>query len=678
MMIRDRLGRFELRSELGRGGFADVYLAFDPERGEEVALKVYRLSLADPEALEAEKRGVELQKELAAVAPQVARIHDFGNDDGYYWVAMEYVPGTDLSRVLEKGALSEERALGIAGQVCRMLEVCHGHEVPATAEGGGTKGVVHGDIKPENLRLQDGDVVRVLDFGIAKPLSGTSTRNLFGSSMYRPPEYLESGKVDRQADLWALGVVLYLMVSGQRPFVGRNDEDLDTRIRSGEPPRRLPEESCSPRLRKVIYRCLRFEARERYGSARELCRDLEDVAAGRPLSWEKPGDPLDSTEVLRLSGRPARREDRGGGDPNATRRTHPVSNLGSADTGPFASLRPEPSVPPPPPPGAPAGGSSLSSPEGEGRRYGRGCLLFALGLGLVLAWLAFSEARTWRRGAEMERELTTDVWPDVAAIWQRYQEARRGCVLCLGLARVSGKLEEELVRTADRTIGSYRADDPVTREGDWRRAYEYLQAAVELGGGAKSRARMLYCRGQLDRIEAQREQGDARRRSYSDAISAFEEAAARNEKWPDPYLGLAWIHAYGMRDIDKLRAALAALEKRDYRLGRREKAMLADACWKQGLDLQKQAAALAGGEQEKERLGKARELLAEAVDLYGEILGFAAARTNRDKARASLDAVDDRLWQLEHPEDFGSPGGSEALSTDPLLSDAGTDPGAPG
>jgi serine/threonine protein kinase len=318
-MIRDRLGRFELRSELGRGGFADVYLAFDPERGEEVALKVYRISLADPEALAAEQNGVALQRDLSQHAPQVAAIYAWGTDDGYYWVAMEYVPGTDLSKVLDKEPLAEARAVAIACEIAAMLEVCHAFKV----EGNGTHGVVHGDIKPENLRLQaegEGERVRVLDFGIAKPLSGTSTRNLFGSSMFRPPEYLEDGHVDRHTDLWALGVVLYLMVSGQRPFVGRNDEELDTRIRTGAPPRLLPEERSSPRLRRIVYKSLRFDVRERYGSARELRQDLEDLAAGRPLQWERPEDPLDSTEVLRLSGRPAQAE-REGGDPNATRRT---------------------------------------------------------------------------------------------------------------------------------------------------------------------------------------------------------------------------------------------------------------------------------------------------------------------------------------------------------------------
>src|SRR5262249_8404740 len=164
LMIRDRLGRFELRAEIGRGGFADVYLAFDPERGEEVALKVYRISSADPEALNAEQNGVALQRELARHAPQVAAIYDWGTDDGYYWVEMEYVPGIDLSKALDQGPLPEARAVAIAGEVAAMLEVCHRF----TAQDIGTHGVVHGDIKPENLRLQEapgGERLRVLDFG---------------------------------------------------------------------------------------------------------------------------------------------------------------------------------------------------------------------------------------------------------------------------------------------------------------------------------------------------------------------------------------------------------------------------------------------------------------------------------------------------------------------------------
>jgi serine/threonine protein kinase len=656
----DRLGRFEIRSELGRGGFADVYLAFDPGRGEEVALKVYRLSLADPEALEAEKRGVALQRDIAASVPEVAAIYEWGSDDGYFWVSMEFVPGTDLSRVLEKEALSEERAVAIAIEICRMLEVCHAF----VAEG--TLGVVHGDIKPENLRLQDGDRLRVLDFGIAKPLSGTSTRNLFGSSMYRPPEYLANGHVNRHTDLWAVGVVLYLMVSRQRPFVGRNDEELDTKIRLGEPPRALPEERSSPRLRRLVYRCLRFDVRERYGSARELREDLEAVAAGRTLAAERPDDPLDTTETLRLSGRPARREpSEGGEDPGATRRTRMPEGSGwGGETAAFASV---PSPPPPPPPtlGSPAApsGPLSSAPTGpfpvppERRRKGGGCAILIALAAVAVTLFGVSEMAAWSKAEALRRDLVTEARPDVSAAWERYREASRHCLLCLGLLEVKGELHDQLVKTAERTLSTYRTDDPTTKEGDWHRAYAYLQAAVDLSpSDGESRARMLYCRGQLDRIEAQRLTGEARRRKYADAVSAFEEAAAASKSWPDPYLGLAWIYSYGQRDVDKLRDVLEKVESRGYPPGRREKAMLADSCWKQGYALEDQAQRIAGREEEPALLERARSLFEEAISTYGEIPGFAAAESNRRKAQVALANVESRLTEIDLEKEAGSPG----------------------
>src|SRR3954471_942931 len=220
MLTVQQVGRFELRDFLGRGALGDVYLAWDPEAQREVALKVVRANRADPEMLQAEKNGIALQQQLASVAPQVATVYEWGEDGPFFWVAMEYVAGDDLSQRLVRGPLPEDRAASIACQLCDMLEVCHNF----SAEVGGRKvyGIIHGDIKPENIRIQDEDRVRVLDFGIAKHLSQTRkfTVNLFGSLPYTPPERLDRGGVDRHSDLWAVGGVLYICVAGYSPFRG--------------------------------------------------------------------------------------------------------------------------------------------------------------------------------------------------------------------------------------------------------------------------------------------------------------------------------------------------------------------------------------------------------------------------------------------------------------------------
>ena len=295
------IGRFEVRDFLGRGAIGDVLLSWDPREERLVALKVVRAAKTDPEMLEAEKNGLSLQAQLAAVAPQVAAVYEQGEDGDFFWVAMEYVAGTDLSEVLARGAVPEARAVGIALELVSMLEICH----EFSAEIGGRRifGIVHGDIKPENIRLQDGDRVRVLDFGIAKHLSQTRrfTVNLFGSLPYTPPERLERGVVDRHSDLWAVGVVLAAMASGRRPFPGNTPEELEQAIRHGVPPLPLPA-GCSAGLSHVVDKSLAFDVGRRYQTAAELKTDLAALRDGLPL-------PAAETDGA------------GGGDLHATRRT---------------------------------------------------------------------------------------------------------------------------------------------------------------------------------------------------------------------------------------------------------------------------------------------------------------------------------------------------------------------
>src|SRR5947199_172555 len=153
-------------------------------------------------------------------------------------------------------------AIGVAIQLCAMLEACQRFE--AAVEGQWMSAIVHGDIKPENIRLQDGDRVRVFDFGIAKKLSRSRgfTVNLFGTPPYTPPERLDRGAVDLHSDLWAVGVILYLMVSGRPPFSGGR-EDLEEKIRRGDRPEPLPAE-VSAKLKTVIQKSLAFKVARRY------------------------------------------------------------------------------------------------------------------------------------------------------------------------------------------------------------------------------------------------------------------------------------------------------------------------------------------------------------------------------------------------------------------------------
>lgn len=676
MLLRQQVGRFEMRDFLGRGAVGDVMLAWDPERQGEVALKVVRTRLNDPDILEAEKTGASLQQQLSRAAPQVAAVYEWGEDEGFFWVAMEYVAGDDLSAVLSRGPLPEGRAVEIALQLCLMLEVCH--EFSAEIAGRKVFGVIHGDIKPENIRLQEGDRVRVLDFGIAKHLSQTRrfTRNLFGSLPYTPPERLERGTVDRHSDLWAVGIVLYIMVSGRRPFPGETAEEVDRQIRRGDRPLPLPP-SVSPRLAWIVEKSLAFNVADRYATAAALRADLEAFRDGLPLpsgsgDAARPAAAADLSATRRTDRglRPETEEAEGGGEAeatrlDATRRTdRPVYGLDSTRrtfegelSTPTAALPPLPVSPPPfpippgalpPPVGAIGAGAAPIQPKPGrlGRRILFALILILIGMGaLGHAWVR-GEAR------EIRRSLAAQARPDLDTLVARYEGASRlGLLGGSELTAAGGELRESLLAAADRILDSYHGDEPVTTERGWQQARRYFQAALGIERDGSTRARLLYTQAHLDRIEAQslRQKGQTRdsNEKTDQAIHGFREAARRDKEWPDPYLGLARIYAYQRFDLKELEEALGQLGRRGYRVGRREKAMLADGYRMQGKLLWDQAVQARGEDGEGRLLERCRDSLVQAIHFYDDIPRYANSEANREGTRRLLDQVDARLEELD-------------------------------
>jgi eukaryotic-like serine/threonine-protein kinase len=671
VLTQQQVGRFEIRDFLGRGAMGDVYLAWDPLRQAEVALKLVRTHRADPEMLEAERNGAALQQQLATVAPQVAAVYEQGQDGPFFWVAMEYVAGTDLSEVLDRGPLPEERAVRIALQLCSLLEAAHRFSL----EIGGrrTLGIVHGDIKPENIRLQapqddeqSQDRVRILDFGIAKHLSQTRkfTVNLFGSLPYTPPERLERGAVDYHSDLWALGVVLYMMVSGEPPYVGRDPEELEMRIRRGEPPMPLPPH-VTPGLRRIIHRSLAFDVAKRYPTAAAFKAELEAWLAGGQLSGdggeEETRDDLSATRRT-VRSEPAapeldatRRTDRPGNPENvldfralgATRRT------GEAEE---ASPFPPPPPLPPPLPGSPTGpdfglGSAAEPSAVPRQRRRRWPILL-----LAVVLLAFGGTQLYVRGEarEIQRGLV-DPNPDLDALLTRYQEVSAWAPLGIGLGSVRDELHDAFFREADEIIASYHGDNPRTTERGWQRARDYLRAALDLRFPDRSaaRARMIYAQAHLDRIAAQtlRAQGKSQEaREKSDAaISDFRHAARIDKDWPDPYLGLARIYAYDRFNLEDLQKAVGELRKRGYSTGRREKAMLADGFRMRGEELHERAKRARDVDDEITWLDMASNHLRQAIDLYNEIPSYANVQKNRGESARRLSEIERRLSALHQP-----------------------------
>jgi serine/threonine protein kinase len=690
---RELFGRFELRRFLGRGATGDVHLAWDPELDREVALKLVRHDGVDADALEAERRGAELQRRVAEAVPQVASVYDSGDLDGHFFIAMEYVAGEDLARLLALARdepLRPERAVRIAAELCAVVE--HLHSFSTRFDDREVRTVIHGDLKPENVRVEsgpDGERVRLVDFGIAKHLTHTrnATRNLFGTYPYTPPERLRSGCVDALSDLWAIGIILYQMVSGQQPYDGRSAEELERMILS-RPPAPLPP-SCPPALRALLERCLAFRPEARFPTAAELRAGMEALLS-TPGALEPP--PL--ARVLPLAGAATRRTHEAAtpaappwqepqsserGEP--TRRTRQPSGATTRTSGPPAASAPaigetawesetptlrvqdvDPTalgdrasraVPPPLP--APRPSAELRAGTRRGL-VGRWARLSRRGriATLAVAFLGIQFCAQ-HAGRDISRGLAEDPSSNAWEAWQRYRSVAWVVPFDVGLADVERDVRSSLVASGERVLHGFRQDIPSTTQSDWYEANRAFSAALQLAPARDDdalRARLYYTQAHLDRLDAkglEDRDPEGAQRAWADAVFGFEQAAALDPEWADPYLGLARIYAYEHFDLVKLLDALRAARGRGVPWGKRELAQLADANRHEGLRLQAQASDLRGEEGEVDLLYDARHHLETAIEGYERILSFGNARANRDDARQKLEAVQQRLRELRRP-----------------------------
>lgn len=428
----------------------EVLLTWDRERGEEVALKSVRLAEVDADVVEAERNGARLQRELARAAPHVPRVFEEGDDDEFYYYIMEYVAGKDLSQVLARGPLPEHRAIGIAIQLFDFLARLHSF----AGEIGGRKifGIIHGDIKPENIRLQDDDRVRVIDFGIAKQLSlsRSYTKNAFGSLPYLPPERLEHGRVDVHSDLWAAAVALYSMVGGRLPYSGTTEDVVVRKIRSHDIAP-LPS-TCSRSLQWIIHKGLSFEIDRRFPTAGDFKEQLEILRAGgslddgfrTPAPQAAPTQPSQPVQTLATRLQP----EAGQSDPELTQRTATPSSPSSVTPVKVpGQVRVRPAQAPP----------VSAKPVAEGRGF-RWTGLVVLALLVLVGALALSQVFRNRsqeremadRGAQEEEGTASDSHEAVSKSEPEDQESRARLHedspdVYLGLARslVDGNVPDE-------------------------------------------------------------------------------------------------------------------------------------------------------------------------------------------------------------------------------------------
>jgi len=269
-------GRYQVIEELGHGGMGRVYKVFDTDIKEKIALKLLRPEIAlDKETVERFSNELKLARKISH--RHVCRMFDLGKAEGTTFITMEFIPGEDLKKLIRKmGQLGAGRAVSIAKQVCEGLEEAH------------HLGVVHRDLKPQNIMVDEDGNARIMDFGIARSLRGkgiTGAGVMIGTPEYMSPEQVEGKEADQRSDIYSLGIILYEMLTGRVPFEGDTPFTIGVKHISEIPrdPRALNAQIPQD-LGRLVLRCLEKDKAKRYQSAGELHADLERIEQGLPTT----------------------------------------------------------------------------------------------------------------------------------------------------------------------------------------------------------------------------------------------------------------------------------------------------------------------------------------------------------------------------------------------------------
>jgi serine/threonine protein kinase/tetratricopeptide (TPR) repeat protein len=264
--------RYEIMEVLGKGGMGKVYKALDKEINEEVALKFLKPEIAEDERI-IERFRNELKTARRIAHKNVCKMYHLAKEEKTPYITMEYVAGVSLKEFIQtQGRLPKDEAVGIAQQIGRGLSEAH------------ELGVVHRDLKPQNIMIDAKGHVKIMDFGIARSSMAkgvTQTGMIIGTPDYMSPEQAEGREADQRSDIYSLGIILYEMVTGEVPFEG--DSALSIAIKhktERAPDPRAINKEISENLSAVILKCLEKESEQRYQSAEELLTELKAIEAG--------------------------------------------------------------------------------------------------------------------------------------------------------------------------------------------------------------------------------------------------------------------------------------------------------------------------------------------------------------------------------------------------------------
>jgi serine/threonine-protein kinase len=388
--------RYEMQDAIGRGGMATIFRAVDLRMGRVVAVKVLReVYSSDPKFVTRFQR--EARAASALQHPNIVQVFDYGQSDESYYIVMEFVDGTDLRRYLKRhGVLSVDRAIAIAHDVALGLGAAH------------RQGIVHRDVKPQNVMLNESGLVKLTDFGIASMYKDveaerlTTTGMTLGTVQYYAPEQAQGEIVSPSADVYALGIVLYEMLTGRTPFDGDTPVAIAMKHIQDEPD---PPSMYNPRipqgLERVIMRCLAKDPRERYKDGDTLAYQLENY--NRPSAGRRNSDPVPVGRSSKFATPGPRSDPRGGTgrggaygrpDPASGSRGRIVANASGYDAefdGPLGlATRPAPPAGPTLPRTGSAGNGRRPEPNKRGGAMAVVVVTVTVALLLLSCGLVFS------------------------------------------------------------------------------------------------------------------------------------------------------------------------------------------------------------------------------------------------------------------------------------------------
>jgi serine/threonine protein kinase len=593
-------GKYKIIRKLSRS-MTDVYLAVDNELNRTVVLKLIEHSRDDFTQLiiEAEARGAQLQKQLHAIDSRILEVYEWGEGDGYFFVAMEYFEGRTLAEVLRaEGNLDPQRAARYTAEICNQLRTLH----TFTSDLNGHKtAVVHGDVKPSNIQLNSDDVLRLLDFGIAKVITSTHhlTKHNLGSPNYCSPERIRNSQVDPHADLWAVGVSLYEMLAGVPPYQAQETRVLEALIQSRKPPRTLPE-SCPASLRAVVAKALAPDIQRRYQSAQEFESDLQCFLQDRETLAEAE---------LRAS-----------------------STLGKTVERPRA-------VPNSAKPPAPDARKPVVIPKVRLRHKKAWDdwtnIAIALLAGTLTGLLLFIPISYSYRFARLTRQLQANrdyAHEDVQAIekdWKLYQELEKKNKFLGRFSPVNSltaPLRRNLLAAADSIIDGFRnSSDARLGDFDWAKTSLCLRYALDLDwSDIEARSKLALCTGYLNL----QQYPTLPRAALS--IDPFRQAESYTPRSPDPHLALARVYVYAYHNVAQAAAELHQAERLGYKPGPRETRQQGDGyLFRAESELaHARATPISAAVERKRWLQLANDDFERAAKLYQPIAGFSDVDAN--------------------------------------------------